>query len=662
MKESRQKISEAANFNPDECQESLRFETLLADISSRFCSVAPRDVDGEIESCLRRVCENVGLDLSAVFQMDPRSPGILILSHLFRAQDGPPVPERMEGREHNPWAYEQVLACRTVVLNSPENAPPEAARDIETWRHFGIKTIVSIPLVVGDEPPIGSVSFHDVVKPREWDQPLIDRLHLVAYIIANAIVRKNKDQELRRSRARLKLAADSAGAGLWSLNLETKRFWVTDRARSLFQYGPEEVVTFDSFLDLIHPEDLDRVSEAMEDVLLSGSEVNIEYRVRLKDGSLRWMSSRGRIQPRPHNTEVRSLLGATMDVTERKTAESELRRAFDEVKELREQLHQENVYLQAQIRDESGHKVIVGESDPVKRMLVLARQVAPTDTTVLITGETGTGKELLAQVVHDLSERSGRSMVKVNCAALPGPLIESELFGREKGAYTGAMTRQSGRFEIANGATIMLDEISDLPLDLQTKLLRVLESGSFQRLGSTTERTTNARVIAATNRNLAEMVARGDFREDLYHRLNVFPIEVPPLRERVTDIPLLVWKFVMDFNGKMGRSVESVPRRNMQKIKEYPWPGNVRELRNVIERAMILTRGRTLNLELPELTVSTTPGFPPLEEMERQYIRKVLEHVNWRISGKGGAAEILGMVPTTLHSRLKKLGIERPRH
>lgn len=669
MKGSRQKPPEASGSllgeperhpAPQGFENRPQFEALLVDLSARFCSASPQDVDREIESTLQKVCENLGLDLSVVWQMDPRDPSTLVMTHVYKGREIPPVPERMEVRDVNPWSFEQVLAGRVIALNSTEDAPPEATRDLETWRHYGVKTTLNIPLIVGDDPPLGAVSFNDLVSERKWEEPLIQRLQLVAAIFANAIVRKRKDRALRHSETRLKLAADSAGAGLWSLNLESRRFWVTDRARRLFGFGSDETVTFDRFIHMVHPEDRDRVNANVDEVLRTGKEIDIEYRIVLADGNIRWMTSRGRLQQQVHQEDIPVLLGATQDVTERKNAESKLRRAYDEVKELRAQLQKENVYLKRQIRSESGHKTIVGNSEPVKRMLVMARNVAATETSVLITGETGTGKELLAQVIHDLSARNRRAMVKVNCAALPAPLIESELFGRERGAYTGAMTRQPGRFEVAKDSTILLDEISDLPLDLQTKLLRVLENGTFERLGSTHQLSTNARVIAATNSDLVKMVAQGEFREDLYHRLNVFPIEVPPLRDRVPDIPLLVWKFVKDFNEKMGRSIESIPRSTMQRIKEYPWPGNVRELRNVIERAMILSQGRSLGLELPTLDPSLGSGFTTLEVLERRYIREVLDHVHWRISGTGGAAEILGMVPTTLHSRLKKLGIVRP--
>jgi transcriptional regulator with GAF, ATPase, and Fis domain len=348
------------------------------------------------------------------------------------------------------------------------------------------------------------------------------------------------------------------------------------------------------------------------------------------------------------------------DITKRKCAEDDMRHSLDEVKRMRDHLQTENVYLRERVLSESGHGTIVGESEPVQRMLVMARKVAPTSSAVLITGETGTGKELLAQIIHDLSSRKTKTMVKVNCAALPAPLIESELFGREKGAYTGAMTKQVGRFEVADGSTIFLDEIGDLPLDLQAKLLRVLQDGQYERLGSYLTLKADVRVIAATNHDLGAMVRERTFREDLFHRLSVFPIEVPPLRARVADIPLLVWKFVQEFNTKMGRAIDSIPRQTMDQLNQYPWPGNVRELRNLIERAMILSEGRSLNIELPSSLPGSTVLPDTLENLERGHILNVLERTRWRISGKGGAADILGVPPTTLHSRMKKLDITRP--
>lgn len=345
---------------------------------------------------------------------------------------------------------------------------------------------------------------------------------------------------------------------------------------------------------------------------------------------------------------------------ERKRAEQKLEKAFLEIKELKDRLEVENIYLRDEIGVMHKHEEIIGQSAAIRKTLNQLEQVAGTESTVLILGETGTGKELLARAIHNLSSRKGKAMVKVNCAALPATLIESELFGREKGAYTGALTKQIGRFEAAHGSTIFLDEIGELPLELQAKLLRVLQEGQFERLGSNQTITTDVRVITATNRDLAQAVREGKFREDLYYRLNVFPISVPPLRDRREDIPVLVWAFVKEFAGIMGKTVESISKSCMDGCRRYAWPGNVRELRNVVERAVILCKGTTLRIDLPGAAGSPTSSHATtLEDMERQHIVSVMENAGWRVRGKGGAAEILGLKPTTLDSRLQKLGIRR---
>ena len=306
------------------------------------------------------------------------------------------------------------------------------------------------------------------------------------------------------------------------------------------------------------------------------------------------------------------------------------------------------------------HKEIVGESRAIKKVLMTAERVAKENTCVLITGETGTGKEILARAIHNLSPRKGRSMIRVNCAALPGSLIESELFGREKGAFTGAASRQVGRFETADNSTIFLDEIGDLPLELQAKLLRVLEDGSFERLGSSKTVTVDVRVIAATNHNLAELVKGDMFRRDLYYRLNVFPIVVPPIRERREDIPLLVWAFVEELSQSMGKSIKNIPRKVMDELQGNHWPGNVRELKNVIERGMIMSSGSTLRIDHQQAQDNTVTENMSLEDIEREHIKQVLLSAGWRVTGKNGASRILGLKDSTLRSRMKKLGITRP--
>ena len=347
------------------------------------------------------------------------------------------------------------------------------------------------------------------------------------------------------------------------------------------------------------------------------------------------------------------------EATKRKKAEEALLETLKEVKQLKNQLREENLYLKEEFNLLNSHEDIVGNSEAIMTVLKQIEQVAPTGSTVLIQGDTGTGKELLAHAIHNLSARKGRLMIKVNCAALPPTLIESELFGREKGAFTGALSKQIGRFELADASTIFLDEIDALPLELQAKLLRVLESGEFERLGSPRTVKVNVRIISATNRELAKLVSDGGFREDLYYRLNIFQITVPSLRERREDILPLVWSFVQEFSKRMGKRIESIPQKYVEALQAYPWPGNVRELRNVTERAMIITNGHVLRLDVPMSAQSRADQSGTLEEVEKRRIVEVLNTTGWQVSGKDGAAEILGINPKTLTSRMQRLGIQR---
>jgi len=305
---------------------------------------------------------------------------------------------------------------------------------------------------------------------------------------------------------------------------------------------------------------------------------------------------------------------------------------------------------------------IVGGSAAIRRVLELAQQVAATDSTVLLLGETGTGKELIATHIHEQSARRARGMVRVNCSAIPATLMESELFGREKGAYTGALARQIGRFELADQSTIFLDEIGDLSPEVQVKLLRVLEERQIERLGNPKGVPVNIRIIAATHRDLEKRIANDEFREDLFYRLNVFPIQVPPLRERPEDIPLLVWRFVDEFSRAFGKKIHTISTDNMATLRHYAWPGNIRELRNVVERAMIAATGSELTISLPKVTLPVARRSLRMSDVEKDHILSVLESTGWRIRGAGGAAERLGFRPTTLETRMAKLGLTRPKH
>ena len=340
--------------------------------------------------------------------------------------------------------------------------------------------------------------------------------------------------------------------------------------------------------------------------------------------------------------------------------------AFDEIEELKDKLHQEKVYLEEEVRTEQDFGDIVGESATLRRVLKQVEAVAPTDSTVLVLGETGTGKELIARALHDLSPRRERTFVKLNCAAIPTGLLESELFGHEKGAFTGAIAQKVGRFELAHQGTLFLDEIGDIPPELQPKLLRALQEQEFERLGSTRTVRVDVRLVAATNRDLARMVADGRFRNDLYYRLNVFPVALPPLRERRDDIPILARHFTQRFARRMGRRIETIPAAVMDALVRYPWPGNVREMQNIIERAVILSPGPSLQVPLSDLQPAATQAQVPagepvtLADAEREHILGVLRETGWVVGGPKGAALRLGMKRSTLQKKMKKLGISRP--
>jgi PAS domain S-box-containing protein len=425
--------------------------------------------------------------------------------------------------------------------------------------------------------------------------------------------------------------------------------------------------------EVLPPELANRFVSCFDEVFESDQAVLMEYTLPLAEGLRTFEASMVRCNGN-------KILSIVRDITARKEAEESLKKALDEVQRLKDRLHQENIYLQEEIRVASNFDQIIGRSEPLRKVLRQTEQVAPLDTTVMILGETGTGKELLARAIHNLSPRKSRTLVKVNCAALPGTLIESELFGYEKGAFTGADVRRFGRFEIANSGTLLLDEVGELPLDVQAKLLRVLEEGEFERVGGSHPIKVDVRVIAATNRNLEDAVRKGEFRSDLYYRLNIFPITLPPLRERREDIPLLVTHLVTQLSKKLGKMIEAVPRETMARLRNYDWPGNIRELRNVIERAVIITQGSELsvmddlNLQPPELEHhgqrarhdvfedSIPRVVETLEQTEYNLIMRTLKNVHWKLEGTGGAAELLNLHPSTLRSKMRKLGIERPRY
>jgi formate hydrogenlyase transcriptional activator len=641
----------------EDFEEQLQFEMLLTEISARFVNLPAEQVESAIQDAQRRICECLHFDRSTMWQISEPNWVDAPLTHMFQYQDSdsPPLPERLSARDSVPWTMQKILSGEVVTISKMADLPSEADRDREFFRFYHTKSTAVIPLMTGGVI-MGHMAFATVHEEQDWPETLVKRLQVVAQVFANAIARKRADQALRESEARLSLAAASAGAGLWILDLAGNHFWLTDKARELLGLAPDEELTFEHFIRLIHSEEREMIRQVTEQAQKSSEVTRAEFRIVLSDERVRWMVLLGRAYC-SSSMEPESLMGVFIDITVRKETERSLQNAYEEIKQLKDRLEAENIYLRKSVVAKNVHEYIIGQSAALQQVLKRIDQVAPTDAMVLITGETGTGKELIAEAIHHQSKRKGRLLVKVNCASLPAALMESELFGREKGAYTGALAKQIGRFELADHSTLFLDEITELPLDVQSKLLRVLQNGEFERLGSPRTIRVDVRLIAATNRDIATEVQRGTFRKDLYYRLNVFPIEVPPLRERPDDIPLLVEAFVREFSGKMGKRIRTIPKSSMEALQRYQWPGNIRELRNVIEHGVIISSGNTLQLPLPQEPGSASSKVITLAEAEQQHILEILKTTGWRIKGSRGAAAVLGIKPSNLYAKMKRLGI-----
>ena len=822
--------------SPAEFVKQSELETLLVEISTLFIDLPAEQIDGVIGSAQRRICEFLDLDRSTLWQFEEHDPGMLLLTHIYQPPEARPAPDRLTVNESFPWLLQKMKAGETIVITKMTDLPVEAERDRESFRIYGAKSGCYVPLSVGQGPVFGALTFATMGSEKKWLDAELAGCMLLAQVFANALVRKKTEEILHEREASLILATNAAGAGLWNMDIDTGSVWATKKLRELFDFDPDEQLTKESFDNRIHPEDLERVNQIVQQAILTGESFSCEYRLKLPTGKIHWIAARGQRHTVSADKADR-LMGVSIDISARKQSELELeerlrfeemlteissrfvnlpadhldailedalqriaallnldfialwqssaengenplvyklthmypsegalkhsemteeqlpwykqqmlsgkiagfssleelppeaaqdreyarqlgiksnlcipltadggrsigligfntmqaerdwpeplvrrlqlvteifanaleRKRMDgqlqhnlhEIDKLKNRLSQENVYLQEEVKTLTEHSEILGQSAAIKDILVQAGQVAATDSTVLLLGETGPGKELMARAIHRMSGRKDRPLVTINCASLPPSLIENELFGREKGAYTGAMTRMVGRFELADGSTLFLDEIGELPLDLQSKLLRVLEEGTFERLGSTTPLNVDVRIIAATNRDIEKEMADGKFRQDLFYRLNVFPLVIPPLRDRSEDIPLLVWEFVRKFQRKQGKQIDQIPRKTMEAMLEYAWPGNVRELKNVIERAVILSTGRTLAVQISKNVSSDESASGTLENILRREILAVLNKTNWRVTGRNGAAEILGLNKSTLYSKMKKLGIRR---
>ena len=493
--------------------------------------------------------------------------------------------------------------------------------------------------------------------------------------------RKNADKAMRESEERYRNVVETQRELICRHLPDTTLTFVNDAYCRYFGRSREQLIGT-KFLELIPEAGRQAAFENIE-MLCKYPETKTseqEHMVLKPDGTIGWQHWTNHLLA-DSDGRVREIQGVGRDITERKRAQEELKQALAEVERLKERLEAENVYLRSEVMETHRYGEITGQSEGIRKVLAQVEQVAQTDLTVLVLGETGTGKELVARALHEKSARSDRPLVKVNCSALPAELIESELFGHERGAFTGAVSRQVGRFELGDGGTIFLDEVGELPMRLQSKLLRVLQEGEFERLGSAKTIKVDVRVIAATNRNLGAAVQRGSFRADLYYRLNVYPLSIPPLRERREDIGLLAEIFLVEAGRRLGKSFGKIPSKAIEALRDYSWPGNVRELENVIGRSAVTSSGKIIQLSegweeslpakqvsAPSSNGSVKPNLPTakseanasLEAIQRARVLEVLHQTRWRIEGSKGAAVILGLHPNTLRSRLRKWGIQKP--
>jgi formate hydrogenlyase transcriptional activator len=512
----------------EELERHLKLEQALSGLSSKFIDLPANRLDQEITSGLQTLVECLDHDRAHLGQIDLAT-GDIVITHTWCRPGFSPFEKRIL-KGSLPWLEPRIRSGEVSVAETPSDLPPEASRERAYMESIGQKSSLVVPFRVAGTVT-GALAIGSFRRHQRWDDWRICRVKDIADIFANAIARKQANDELQKATA--------------------------------------------------------------------------------------------------------------------------------EIRVLKDKLERENAYLQEEIKLQYPSAAIVGNSDAIRNVLKEAEQVAKTDSAVLILGETGTGKELVARTIHEMSRRKQNPMVKINCASLPATLIESELFGREKGAFTGALAREIGRFELAHKSTIFLDEIAELPAELQPKFLRVLQEGEFERLGSPKTISVDVRIIAATNRNLDALVKEGKFREDLFYRLNVFPILVPPLRERREDIPAITRHILDDLAKRMGLSIEGIHASTIREFQQYSWPGNVRELRNVIERNLILHSGPIFRAELPNSLQDKRTNLRRLDEVDAEHLRNVLQSTHWRVRGSRGAAEVLGLKPTTLEARMKKLRIYR---
>ena len=657
-------LQESANL----LAHQLRFEELAAEISARLVNVSPERVLEEICDALEKIRLFFGCDHCGILEIlsDRRQ---VFTTTLDCGEQGPGRQENIDLRPFHPWFYSQIIEQhKEVVFSSLDSLPAEAATDRSTWESVNVHSACFVPVsLVGKVTHMIGLWNHS--SGCAWPSEYVGRLRLLGEIFRKALAHKSDQESLIHSERMLTELQRLAHVGSWEWDIAGGQLRWSEEVYRIFGLTPREYeASYEAFLARVHPEDRGRLQQAVDAALADPRKgYDLEHRVIRPDGSARAVYGCGEVSFDKGGKPVR-MIGTVLDLTEQKRTEQALSRAMEELKGYKNRLEEENVYLRHENIAKPDLESIVGQSDAIRYAQFRIEQVARTKMTVLLTGETGTGKGVFAAVLHEASDRKGKPFVHVNCAGLPPNLIESELFGREKGAFTGASARQIGRFELAHGGTIYLDEIGELPLEVQAKLLKVIESGEFERLGSPRSIRVDVRIVASTNKDLEQEVKMGRFRRDLFYRLDVFPITIPPLNKRIEDIPLLVRFYLDKFRRAYKKQTTFVPEHTMKALQNYDWPGNVRELINVVERAVLVSDGPMLQLaeriDSLRIPASVEREFgearESLAEMERVHILKILRETGWKIEGPVGAAATLRMKPSTLRARMKKLRIRRP--
>lgn len=688
---------------------------MLFKLSAKLLSAPGPRIGHEIDAGLTLIGEYWDLDRITLAEFSVSSNEIII-THSYTSKGVSKAPfKKMD--ESIPWVFERLSCGETVLLEDlPNDLPVGAEVDRLYCVREELKSALCLPLKIGPSI-LGGCFFASKKKKQSWKKDMVNESNYLTAILAGALHRKRAAKKISRM---LKFEQLLSNVSATYINLPRNRlddyikkdlgrlcqligvdrglFYtfdpLTEKFSSRLDYAwwPEkdnkkmaeltkwsendpniwdkfkyyfdrwllgDVVKFERIEDL--PENVSSLKEIYKK-FGTKSALYIPVSVAEKTvGALGLATVHAhRTWPEDMIPRLRLIGEVFANVVMRKRNEEEIGRALSEVKKLKDQIEADYHYLAEEISLEHNYKQIVGKSPALQRILIKVKQVAPTNAPVLLLGETGTGKGVIARTIHDTGNHSDRPMIQVNCAALSPSLIESELFGHEKGAFSGAVARRVGRFEQANGTTLFLDEIGELPMELQAKLLRVLQDGEFERVGGSTTLKTNARVITATNRDLERVVAEGNFRRDLYYRLNVFPILIPSLRERQEDIPLFVSWFSEKFSKGTGKKFKKIFQKTINALKCCPWHGNIRELENLVERAVIISPDDTLQIEIPVSSGASAKNALTLKDVEKQHILKVLGETDWRIEGQGGAAMQLGLNPSTLRFRMKKLHIKRP--